>query len=252
MNSSIKSVETSPQLYARTGGVLYLITIIVGIFNEAFVKGSIVVSGDATATAANLRSMESLWRFGIAGEMLMIICTVALTLILYVLLRPVNKDLAMLAAFFSLVATAVDSAYSLQLVEALFPLGNATYLKAFTPEQLYAMASMSLKSHIIGFGISLLIFGPFFLVTGHLIFRSTYLPRAIGILYQIGGLAYMVNGFVLVLAPGLAGQIFSIIVIPAFVGETSFCLWLIVKGVNVEKWNAKIGAHHGEMESHYA
>lgn len=239
--------ETSPQVYARIGGLLYLITIVVGIFNEAFVKGRIVVAGDAMASAANLRSMESLWRLGIAGQMLMVICTVALTLILYVLLRPVSRNLALLATFFSLIATAADAAHSLQLVEALLPLGNAEYLKAFTPEQLNAMASLSLKSHALGYGLGLLLFGPFFLVSGYLIFRSTYFPRAIGILYQIGGVAYLVNGFVLILAPRFAGQIFAVIVLPAFVGEASFCLWLLVKGVNVSKWQARAGAKLGPL-----
>jgi hypothetical protein len=109
----------------------------------------------------------------------------------------------------------------------------------FTPEQLNAMASLSLKSRAFGFGIALLFFGPFFLVTGYLIFRSTYFPRAIGILYQIGGVAYLANGFVLLLAPRFAGQIFAIIVLPAFVGEASFCLWLLIKGVNMERWKAQ-------------
>jgi hypothetical protein len=234
-------VEASPQALARVGGVLYLITIVVGIFNEAFVKGSIVVWGDAAATAANLRSMESLWRLGIAGQLLMIICTVALTLILYVLLRPVSRNLALLATFFSLIATAADAAHSLQLVDALLPLGNAAYLKVFPPDQLNAMAMLSLRSHDIGYGIGLLLFGPFFLVSGYLIFRSTYFPRAIGILYQIGGVAYMVNGFVSILAPHFASQIFAIVVLPCFVGETSFCLWLLIKGVNASKWQAVVG-----------
>jgi hypothetical protein len=236
------AVEISPRALARAGGVLYLIMIVVGIFDEAFVKGRIVVPGDAAATAAYLRSMESLWRLGIAGEMLMVICTVALSLVLYVLLRPVSRDLALLATFFGLIATAVEAAYSLQLVEALFPLGNAEYLKAFTPEQLNAMASLSLKSHVFGFGIALLFFGPFFLVSGYLIFKSTYFPRAIGMLYQIAGVAYLVNGFVLILAPGFAAQIFTVIVLPAFVGEASFCLWLLFKGVNMEKWKAQADA----------
>jgi len=228
--------DASPQVLARIGGVLYLITIVVGIFNEAFVKGRIVVSGDATATADKLRSMESLWRVGIAGELLMVICAIALTLILYVLLRPVSRDIALLATFFALTASATEAAYSLRLVEALFPLGHAGYLKAFSPEQLNAMASLSLRSHANGFGISLLLFGPFFLATGYLIFRSTYFPRAIGILYQIAGVAYLANGFVLVLAPSFAATIFAVIVLPAFVGEASFCLWLLVKGVDIETW----------------
>jgi hypothetical protein len=233
------SVAASPRAMARLGGALYLIMILVGIFNEAVVRGRIVVAGDAAATAANLKAMESLWRLGIAGEMLMGICTIVLSLILYRLLQPVSKDLALLATFFGLVATAVETAYALQLAEALFPLGNAAYLKAFTPDQLNAMASLSLKSHVLGFGLALLLFGPFFLVSGYLIFRSGYFPRAIGILYQLAGVAYMANGFVLILAPRLAAVSFDAMMLPVFLGEVSFCLWLLVKGVNLEKWYAR-------------
>jgi hypothetical protein len=231
--------ETSPRALARLCGLLYLITIVVGIFDEAFVKGRIVVPGDATATAANLRSMESLWRLGIAGELVMVLCTVVVAFLLYVLLRPVSRDLAVLMTFFNLVAIAVQASYSLRLVEALFPQGRARYLEAFTPAQLDAMASLALKSHALGFGFALLLFGPFFLVCGHLIYRSTYFPRVIGILYQVAGVAYLTNGFVLVLAPRFAGQIFAAIVVPAFVGEASFCLWLLARGPDLAKWNAR-------------
>jgi hypothetical protein len=234
------NVDTSPQAYARTGGVLYLIIIVVGLFGEGFVRDRLIVSGDATATAANIRSMESLWRFHIAAELFLLICAVALLLILFVLLRPVSRDLALLAAFFNLVSIGVEAAITLYLVEALFPLGSAGYLKAFTPEQLYAMASLSLKSHSYGFGVSLTFFGCFCLVIGYLIFRSTYLPRALGILMQIAGLSYLTNSFTLVLAPALANRLFPAILLPAFVGEASFCLWLLMKGVNVPKWQEQI------------
>jgi hypothetical protein len=234
------NVETSPQAYARTGGVLYLIIIVVGLFGEAFVRDRLIVSGDATATAANIRSMESLWRFHIAAELFLLICAVALLLILFVLLRPVSRDLALLAAFFNLVSIGVEAAITLYLVEALFPLGSAGYLKAFTPEQLYAMASLLLKSHSYGFGMSLTFFGCFCLVIGYLIFRSTYLPRALGILMQIAGLSYLTNSFTLVLAPALANRLFPAILLPAFVGEASLCLWLLMKGVNVPKWQEQI------------
>jgi hypothetical protein len=237
-----RTVETSPQLYARIGGALYLIIIVVGLFGEAFVRDRLIVSGDATATAANLRSMESLWRFHIAAELFLLICAVALLLILFVLLRPVSRDLALLAAFFNLVSIGLEAATTLYLVQALFPLGNAEYLKAFAPEQLYAMASLSLKSHGNGFGLSLIFFGCFCLVIGYLIFRSGYLPKAVGVLMQIAGLGYLTNSFALVLAPKFADRIFAVIAGPAFVGEASLCLWLLVKGVNVEKWEETASA----------
>ena len=238
----LQRVEASPRVLARLCGLLYLVTIVVGIFNEAFVKGRIVVPGDATATGANLRSMALLWRLGIAGELVMVLCTVVVAFILYVLLRPVGRDLAVLMTLFNLIAIAVQASYSMRLVEALFPMGSAGYLAAFTPAQLDALASLALKSHAVGFGIALLLFGPFFLVSGYLIQRSAYFPRVIGILYQVAGLAYLANGFGVILAPRFASQVFAVIVLPAFIGEASFCLWLLVKGLDMEKWTARVRA----------
>jgi len=233
------SVETSPRLYARIGGVLYLIIIVIGLFDEAYVRNRIIVSGDAAATAANIRSLESLWRFGIGAEYLLLICAVALTLIFFVLLRPVNRELAFLAVFFNLVSVAVEAAVQLYLVAALFPLGNAEYLRAFQPEQLYALASLTVRSHGYGFGVALIFFGCVCLIDGYLIFKSGFLPKAIGVLMQIAGLCYLTNSFALILAPGFANRIFPAVLVPAFVGEASLCLWLLVKGVNVPKWKEK-------------
>lgn len=235
------TVEISPQIYARIGGVLYLIIIVLGAVGELFIRGRVVVPGDAMATAANLKAMESLWRFGIASELFLGICTITFSLILYVLLRPVNKDLALLATFFGLVAVAVEVAYSLQLVEALFPLGNAAYLEAFTPEQLYALVSLSLRAHANGFGIALLFFGCFFPIAGYLIFKSGYFPKAIGILYLIPGLSYLTSSFALILAPTFADRYYFVMAGPALIGEASLCLWLLVKGVNVQQWKKQVG-----------
>jgi hypothetical protein len=237
-----RTVETSPQLYARIGGVLYLIIIVVGLFDEAFVRNRIIVSGDATATAANIRSLESLWRFGIAAEFFLLICAVALTLILFVLLRPVSRDLALLAVFFNLVSVAIEAAVQLYLLGALFPLGKTEYLRAFEPEQLYALASLSVKSHGYGFGVALIFFGCVCLIDGYLIFRSGYFPKTIGVLMAIAGLSYLTNSFALILAPTFANRIFPAILVPAFVGEASLCLWLLVKGVNVPKWEERASA----------
>ena len=230
------NVETSPQTYARIGGVLYLIIIVVGLFGEAFVRDRLIVSGDAAATAANIVSHESLWRFHIAAELFLLICAVALLMILYALLRPVSRDVMLLAVFFNLVAIIIEAATTMYLLEALFPLGNARYLKAFTPEQLYAMASLSLKSHGYGFGVSLIFFGCFCLIVGYLIFKSGYLPKTIGVLMQIAGVCYLTNSFALILSPAVANRLFPAILVPAFIGEASLCLWLLVKGVKVGKW----------------
>ncbi len=235
-------VEASPRVLSRIGGVLYLIIIVGGLLGEAFVRNRLIVPGDATATAANIRSLESLWRFGAAAEFFMLICTVSLTLILFVLLRLVSREFALLAIFFNLISIAVEAANELQLLAALSPLGNAEYLRAFEPEQLYALASLSLRSYGYGFGVSLIFFGCECLILGYLIFRSGYLPKAVGVLMQVAGLCYLTNSFALILAPTFASRIFPAILIPAFVGEASLCLWLLVKGVNMEKWKAQANA----------
>lgn len=221
----------NPRVYAKVAGILYLIVIALGMIQEAVVRGRITVPGDAAATYANLQNMEMLWRMGIALEMLLLISNIVLALALYVLTRPVQRELALLALLFNVVATAVEGSYTIQLVEALFPLGTNAYLTAFTPGQLQAMTALAMKAHVFGFGIALLLFGPFFLVTGFLIWRSGYLPRTIGALYQLAGVAYLFNSFVLVLAPRLAGVAFMIMAAPVFIGETSFALWLLIKGV---------------------
>lgn len=232
-------VQTSPQIYARIGGVLYLIIIVIGIFGEAFVRNRLIVSGDATATAERIIASEFLWRVSIAGELFMLTCAVALALIFYVLLRPVSRELALLAVFFNLVSIALEAANKLRLVATLFPLGNANYLRVFDPEQLDALAYLSIRLHGHGFGVSLIFFGCVCLVLGYLIFRSGYLPKFLGVLMQIAGLSYLTNSFALILSPALADRLFPTILLPAFVGEASLCLWLLAKGVNVSKWNAR-------------
>jgi hypothetical protein len=228
----------APRALARIGGALYLVIIVLGLWQEAFVRDRLVVSGDAEATAVNVHAMEPLWRYGIAAEFVLLICAIVVLWILYILLRPVSRDLALLAVLFNVVSIAIEGAVTMSLVEALFPLGNARYLEAFTPGQLQALASLSIRSHAYGFGVALIFFGCFCLVAGALIFRSGYLPRLIGVLMQIAGACYLVDSFALLVAPGLASRMFPAILLPAFVGELSLCLWLVFKGVNADQWSA--------------
>lgn len=243
-----RGVPTSPQVYARTGGVLYLIIIVIGFLGEAVVRNGLVVSGDPAATAERIRSSEFLWRVGIAGELVLLVCAVALTLIFYVLLRPVSKELAWLAVFFNLVSIAIEADAALHLQATLMPLGNANYLKALDPKQLHAVAFFSIRSHENGFGVALIFFACVCLVLGYLIFKSGYLPRFVGVLMQLAGLCYLINSFALILFPSFAHQLFPLILLPALIGETSLCLWLLVKGVNIPKWNARVGTAPGTSQ----
>jgi hypothetical protein len=247
MNPNIKSFETSPQLYARIGGVLYLSIIVAGIFSEMFVRDKLIVTGDATATANNIMASQLLWRFGIVTDLLMHVCDVGLMLVFYVLLKPVNKNLILLAVLFTLVQSSVLVAYKINLMDALFLLGSADYLKAFEPHQLNALAYLAIKSDAYGFGIGLIFFGFASLILGYLIFKSDYLPKAIGVLMQIAGFCYLTNSFALLLAPKFANTLFPAILLPSFLAELSLCLWLIFKGVNISRWNLKQAANNASF-----
>lgn len=234
-----RPIEASPQLLARLGGVLYLAIIAIGIFAQVFVRNRILVAGDAMATAANLRTNEALWRWGIAAELLGMICVVVLLLVWVVLLSPVSRQLTMLAVLFDIVAHTVQVAGLMELVAVLFPLASAPYLAAFTPEQLAALARMSARGHGHGFGISLLFSGCFFVVAGYLIRKSGYLPRVVGVLYQLAGVGYIANTLALIVAPAWSGKVMIAVAPPVLVGEVSLAIWLLVKGIDPEHWNRR-------------
>jgi len=230
-------------MYARVGGVLYLIIIAAGATGEVFVRGSSVVSGNAAATAHNIMASPLLWRAGIAGDLVMHVCDVPLMVIFYVLLRPVNSTLALVAVLFNLTQTAVLVANKLNLLLPIFLLSDAEYLKAFTPEQLQALSYVSLRTHDNGFAVGLVFFGAACLVVGYLIMRSGYLPRTLGVLMQIAGVCYITNSFAVMVWPSLGAKLFPFILMPPFVAELSMALWLLVKGVDVAKWKARSSAN---------
>ena len=134
---SSMDIAHAPRSWARVGGVLYLIII---VFGEAFVRNALVVWGDPSATAANIRASEFLWRFGVAGNLLHLSCAVVLTVILYALLRPVSRDIALMAAFFGLVSITMEAMAKLNLVAAMTSLSDAGHLRNFAPEQLNLLA----------------------------------------------------------------------------------------------------------------
>jgi len=233
------TLQTSPNVYARIGGLAYLIIIVAGILGEMFIRNTIVVSGDAAATARNILAHPLRWRIGIAGDLVMHVCDLIVIVVLYVLLRPVNKNLALLAMLFVVIQTAVLVANKLTLLMPLFLLGSGDYLAAFDPSQLQALSYVFIKAHGYGFGIGLIFFGFGCIVYGYLIFKSGYLPRVLGILMQIAGCCYLLNSFSLILAPKLADMLFPAVLLPPLIAEVSLCFWLILKGVNISKWNER-------------
>ena len=246
MNATTLSLDLPTPIPVRTlariGGALYVFIIVAGIFGELFVRNGLIVSGDATATAANIAAHEGLWRLGIAGDLAMHIADLPLLLIIYLLVRPVSASLALLVVLFDAVQTAALVATKLQLMLPLFLGSGASYLGAFDPAQLHALAYVALRMDSHGFGFGLIDFGCGCLVLGYLIRHSGYLPKLIGIGMQIAGACYLVNSFALILAPKLASAMVPAILLPPFLAETSFALWLLIRGVDEARWNALANA----------
>ena len=228
--------ETSPRLKARIAGVFYLLEMLTGGFAILFVGGRLFVSGDAAATATNILAHLSLFQLGFAANLIQFACYVAVTGLFYDLLRPVNKGLSLLAAFFSLVGCTIGAVSCLFYFAPVVILGGAQYLNVFKVEQLQALALMFLKLYGQCFNISFVFFGFYCLLIGYLIFRSSFLPRILG-----AGMAFAGLGWLTFLSPALAHHLVPYI-LAAGIGEVSLTLWLLVAGVNAQRWKEQASA----------
>src|SRR5438270_7125288 len=232
----------SPRQLARIAGALYLINIVLGAFAISIVPAIVVVSGDAAATAHNIQTHELLYRLGLAAHLVVTVTNVPLAVIFYELFKVVNRRIALLDAFFILVATAIEAAGLLYQFAPLVLLGSGPYTSALPAAQLQALAYMPGALSGIDYSIHTVFFGFDALCIAYLVLRSTFLPRAIGVLMAIDGLAYLVYSFADLLVPGFAAHLVPWIQLPALFGEGSLCLWLLLVGVDVERWKERVSA----------
>ena len=229
--------EPSLRKTARIAGIIYLILIIAGIFAQGYVRDRLIVPTDAAATASNLMAAEGLFRLSIAGDLLMILCDIILGVLFYLLLRPVSNILALLAAFFRLAQAATLGINLLNLFFALQLLKGMDTLAQFATEQLQALALLFLNAHGIGYNIGLIFFGIYLLLLGYLMLKSSYFPKAIGVLLLVAGLSYLIDSFSF-LYPEYAALTGQLMIAPTVLAELSLTLWLLIKGINVEKQEA--------------
>ena len=232
----------SPRQLARIAGALYLINIVLGAFAISIVPAIVVVSGNAAATAHNIQTHELLFRFGLVAHLVVTVTNVPLALIFYDLFKVVNRRLALLDAFFILVATAIEAAGLLNQFTPLVLLGSGASASALPAAQLQALAYMPSALSGIDYSIHTVFFGFDALCIAYLVLRSTFLPKAIGVLMAIDGVAYLIYSFADLLAPGFAAQLVPWIQLPALIGEGSLCLWLLLVGVDVERWKERASA----------
>ena len=219
-------------------GACQLLEAITATFGQVIVLDRLVVSGNAAATAANILGHERLFWLGFASSLIGVAFHIAWVLLMYELLKPVNRSLSLLAVLFVLVSCAMQALTSLLYLAPLLILQGGSSLSAFTSEQLQALALLFLKLNQYAFNIDLVFFGLWCVLTGYLIFRSTFLPRILGVMLAIDGL-----GFVTYLYPPLAYHLFiPYLAAASALGEIPLELWLIVMGVNPQRWKEQASA----------
>jgi hypothetical protein len=226
------------QRYAKIAGILFLLSFVAGFFGEFYVPSHLIVPGDAAATAANLVDNDTLFRIGFAAYLVEAWCDVGLALLLYVLLKPVHRHLALLSAFLGLVSTALFAVCEMFFFCAPFLLTNPLFAQSFSPGQLNALVYFFVRVYASGAGLFMIFYGSASLIRGYLIYRSIYLPRFLGVMLGILGLAFIIKNLTLVLVPKYS---WDLLLLPAPLTILALTVWFLTKGIDVEKWNARAG-----------
>lgn len=227
------TAETSPLVYARVAGLLYLSMVPLGFFGM-YGHSILTVSGDTAATVNNIITSVSLYRLSIMSALIVQIVNIFLVLVLYKLLKPVSKNYAVLMVVFFLVSVPITMLNELNQFAVLQLLNGSNYLNVFEMDELHARVMMFLDLHEHGIHISGLFWGLWLFPMGYLVFKSKFLPKIFGILLIIGCFGYLIDAVTFFFFPN-----FEPIVLYTFWGELLFPLWLLIKGVNVEQWEKR-------------
>lgn len=220
--------ELDNKSLARITGAFYLIIIICGIFSEGFVRMSLVVPDDATATAQNIQNSEMLFRIGLVSDLLMVISDVIVTVLFFFLLRNVSEVLSALAAFFRLGQAAVIGMNLLNHLSPLLLLAVATQ-GVWSEGQVNDQILLYMNSHKYGYLISQVFFSFNCAVMGYLLYKSSQFPNLLGYGVGLASLAYFIDAIAHFIAPSFAPNLGVIMVVP-IIAELSLCFWLLIKG----------------------
>jgi len=229
--------EVSPRFKARIAGVFEALEGLTSAFGQVVVLGRLGVDGDAAATATNILAHQPLFWLGFASSLIGVAFHIAWTALFYDLFKPVNRGISLLAAFVGLVVCGIQALTSLFYVAPLLILQGGSSVSAFTTQQLQALAYVFLRLNGQAFNIDLVFFGLWCVLIGYLIFRSTFLPRILGVLLAVDGLGWMMY-----VSPPIANHLFPFIAAASALAEIPLQLWLLVKGVNPQRWNEQATA----------
>ena len=217
---------------AKMAGLIYLMMTPLGFFGMIYVPSILIVSGDAIATVNNIMANELLFRLSIVTALIIQICHIFIVLLLYKILKPVNRNHAVLMVIFMLVAIPIAMLNEVNNFAVLLLSNGACCLPVFTADQLQALVPLFLDFHECGINIAALFWGLWLFPMGYLVFKSGYIPKFLGVLLMIGCFGYLIDSVLFSLFPSVDVTIGMF----TWWGEILFPLWLLIKGVNVKQW----------------
>jgi hypothetical protein len=228
----------------RFAGLLYLLMSIPGAFALVYVPSKLIVHGNAAATANNIAASETLFRLGIAAQLMSQVGFIFVALALYDLLKGVNRRHASL--MFGLIVVSIPIAFlnELNAIAAVILVRGADFLSIFDKPQRDALAMLFLNLHNQGFGVAEIFWGLWLFPLGLLVYRSRFLPRFLGVWLAIGGFAYVILSLTSVLLPQYQDEVFTFSQ-PAFFGEVALMLWLLIKGARSPALDAEASSATG-------
>jgi hypothetical protein len=230
--------ETSPLGYARVAGLACVLVILLGIFGVGFVESRLVVSGNDAVTVNNIMAHELMFRIGIVGEIMMYVLVVLLAWALYVILKTVNRNLALLALLWRLGEAIIGSGVA--VLSGLIPLLLLKGEAAFETEQLQALAGLFLDVRNAGLDVVLIFIGMGGTLFCYLFYRSKYVPRILAAWGMFTYLSMLILAFASILIPNIPETVKMVFYAPGGLFEILFGLWLLIKGVNVEQWEKRV------------
>lgn len=229
----------SPKKMGRLAGLLYVLIAFSGAFSIGYVPTVIMETGDPTTILANLASNKGLVQGGLLADIAIIIMEVVITILLYQLTKQVSKTLSLIAAISRFAMVVVMGMNLLNLLVPLMLVGDSSYIGFESQAQLESLVMFMLRAHEIGIIIWGLFFGLHLLVLGYLVMKSGYFPKVLGILLILGSLGYLFESTAELTMTNnvVISSIFAIFLAFAIIGELSFAIWLLVKGLRTEKWS---------------
>lgn len=218
--------------YARAAGVAMVLTLIFGVLGELYLPGKIIVAGDAAATAANILGNPTLFRLTFASYLVEGVCDVALCVFFYILLKPVDRNLALLSAFFGIVSMVTFAVGQASFFASSIVLRETGGMLAFSVEQRQALALLAIRITGMIAWLFVCMYGIATMIRGYLIMRSGYLPRVLGILFIIGGAGFFLRSATYILAPSYSSPV---LLMPMALAQIPMMLWLLFRGIDPQR-----------------